>query len=295
MTEAQHVLSFPYVFGEPAWKKYPNVTIGIETITPEVAEDMLYTNIGNRDPKREAIDKAIANGEWTLNGATIVFDENGNLTDGQNRLMACIRTGVPIDTIVVRGIKRSAQITMDTGVKRKLVDYLKLAGYKNCTTVGAMGTAMCYKDLYGLDGVFTHQNSNMVTVKSTFDFINANYAERIEPFVKSVAAVRTSLGVEAKVTGLLFDTFKDAGKENLDEFIGQMLDRRASCESVRMLKVRLRANKESKTGKLPARVVAALIIKAWNAYMRGEDIKHLRFIQGGANPESFPKVFLGYQ
>ena len=28
--------------------------------------------------------------------------------------------------------------------------------------------------------------------------------------------------------------------------------------------------------------------------MQGDDIKQLKFIQGGANPEKFPEIFYGY-
>jgi hypothetical protein len=34
----------------------------------------------------------------------------------------------------------------------------------------------------------------------------------------------------------------------------------------------------------------AVIIKAWNAYRDGREVKSLRWTQGGANPEPFPEA-----
>ena len=289
-------VSFPPIYGERIDHLYPNVRITIERITPEVAEKMLKTNIGNRDPKREPLEKAIRNDEWVLNGATIIFDMAGNLIDGQNRLMACIRSGKPIDTIVVRGISRSAQITMDTGVKRVLADYLKMAGYPNYNALAAVGLAIYRVDTYGLSGAFSLPNTSKDTVKAVFEFIQAEYAERLKPLVGLSKAIHGQFrGIQGGTTAALFDTFKAAGTENTYEFIQQLLNKKPACVSVRLLQDRLYKNAESKQGRMPQRMVAALIIKAWNAYMRGDDIKQLKFTQGGANPESFPEVFLGYE
>lgn len=296
MCKSSRPIAFPPIYGIDATSRYPNIRISIETITPEIAEKMLQANVGNRDPKREAIAKAIQNGEWTLNGATIVFDENGNLTDGQNRLRACITANKPIDTIVVRGIPRTAQITMDVGVKRQLNDYLKMAGYKNCNIVGGVGTMLYRADSYGLEGSFTLPTIGKDTIKTLFEYINENYDERIEPLVSPCKSVqRLYPGIMNGTTGVLFDVFRRAGEDNFTVFVQQLTNRRAACMSVRLLQNQLRKNSDSKQGKMPQKMVAALIIKTWNAYIRGDDIKTLRFTQGGAHPENFPEIFLGYE
>lgn len=296
MCKSSRPIAFPSIYGIDAMRLYPNVQITIETITPEIAEKMLQTNVGNRDPKREAIAKAIQRGEWTLNGATIVFDENGNLTDGQNRLRACITANKPIDTIVVRGIPRTAQITMDVGVKRQLNDYLKMAGYKNCNIVCGVGTMLYRADSYGLEGSFTLPTIGKDTIKTLFEYINENYDERIEPLVSPCKSVqRLYPGIMNGTTGVLFDVFRSAGEDNFTVFVQQLTNKRAACMSVRLLQNQLRKNSDSKQGKMPQKMVAALIIKTWNAYMRGDDIKTLRFTQGGAHPENFPEIFLGYE
>lgn len=288
-------ISFPYVYGENVERMYPEVRISIERIAPDVAKKMLETNVHNRDPKREPIAKAIQNNQWKLNGATIVFDENGVLRDGQNRLMACVKANTAIDTLVVRGVKSDAQITMDTGVKRALVDYLKLSGYKNDSIVGAIGLMIYRADTYGLQNAFTMPTVGKDTIQTIFEFICAEYDTRIGPLTSACKAIRRKYGVASGTSGVLLDAFKQAGDDNLNEFVQQLLNKKPACTSVRLLQNQLLKDKDSKYGKLPQRIVAALIIKAWNAYMRGDEIRQLKFVQGGATPENFPKIFLGYE
>lgn len=288
-------ISFPPIYGEQVEHIYPGVRLTIERITPEVAQRMLETNIGNRDPKRTPLFKAIKNGEWLLNGASIVFDENGNLIDGQNRLMACVVANESIDTIVVRGIERAAQITMDSGVKRLLSDYLKLDGYKDYRYVGSIGSALLRADTIGLSAAFRTSNGNDYTIKAQRDFIHLNYETRIKPIIRRCVNVSNAYGGTNTATlGALFDIFRRS-EDDYMEFVDQLLNRKAACTSVRLLQNRLKANADSKQGKLPQAVIAAYIVKAWNAYMRGDDIKQLKYAQGGAHPESFPEIFFSYE
>lgn len=297
-TSIPNATSFPPIYGENIEREYPNVRLSIERITPDIAKKMLETNVGNRDLKREPLAQALENGEWQLGNDAITFDENGNLTNGQNRLNACINANMPIDVIVARGIKRSAQVTMDTGVKRSLVDYLKMKGYKNCSTVGAIGTALQYVEKYGMDGAFGRQGSNLFTLKSTLDFIDEHDEKRIEPIVRDVMLFRSKQGsrvINSRTLGALFDTFRQAGDDNYRSFVDQLTNKKTACASVRLLLNRLSeyAEEINKGGTLVnQKYVAAIIIKAWNAYMRGDDIKQLRFRQGGAHPESFPEIIL---
>ena len=75
-------MQFPYIYGREVSHEYPGVTMGIEMIYPDVAAEMLKTNIRNRDKKNEPLKKAIEDNEWTLNGSTIVFSDDGVLLDG---------------------------------------------------------------------------------------------------------------------------------------------------------------------------------------------------------------------
>lgn len=285
----------PVVYGIPVSHEYPGVTCSIERIAPEIAEEMLKLNTHNRDRKREPLTKAINDGEWVLNGATIVFSDQGVLLDGQNRLYACIASKTPIDTIVVRGIHQEAQETMDTNVRRSIADYLKMRGYPDYPIVGAIGGAIYRADLGGVRGAFHTPNANEFTLKSCLHFIEENYEDRIlpvKPFCKNLS--RRYRGFNTGTSGVLLDAFRAAGDENMEDFAKKLYDADQSVNGISLLSNQLINNAMSKTGKLPQWVIAALVIKVWNSYITGNEMKCLRFTSGGANPERFPEIQLGY-
>src|SRR5581483_4804534 len=80
---------------------------------------------------------AIQNGEWQENGATIVFNEDGELIDGQHRLAAVIRSGKTIWSLVVRGVssKESVFHTIGDEKPRRVTDLLRTANVNNVAAV----------------------------------------------------------------------------------------------------------------------------------------------------------------
>lgn len=286
-------MKFDYVFGENVEFMYPNVSIHIERIYPHTASEMLKTNVHNRDKYRNAIKKVIEDGLWKLNGATIVWSDDGILLDGQTRLQACVDSGKPIDVIVVRGIDTNAQMSMDTGKKRSVVDYLKLLGYKNATHVGAIGTALYRVDMNDLHAAAYKPNGSDSTVEQTVDWIVNNYEGRILPVYPYVDRTRRSIrGVSAGVIAAIADDLLRNGvsQDDVSDFFQQLSGSKEPCQPVRMLRDRLMKNAYEKGSKLPTDYIAAFIIKAWNAYITGDRLNFLRYSKGGAHPETFPSL-----
>jgi len=92
-----------------------------EKITPDMAQEYLKFNTENYRSlsKDRVISYAsdMKNGRWQFNGESIKFSENGQLIDGQHRLQAIIRAGVPVDMLVIRGVKDDVDI-YDIGAQR---------------------------------------------------------------------------------------------------------------------------------------------------------------------------------
>lgn len=102
----------------------------VETITPQKAAEYLKKNRVNRNIRRHTVDKYaedMRNGAWELNGESICFSENGELKDGQHRLMAIIKAGVPIKSAVCRGVKNTTSI-YDIGNGRSVLDTMTYEG-----------------------------------------------------------------------------------------------------------------------------------------------------------------------
>ena len=113
----------------------------IVTITPEIAKRLLEQNNDNRKMKERVI-KAIAqdikNGHWKLNGESLIVTCDGELNDGQNRLMAIVRAGLPVPSLVVFGVTRDSRLTVDMGAARSVAEFLSMTGNMNAIRFASM-------------------------------------------------------------------------------------------------------------------------------------------------------------
>lgn len=280
---------FEYIYGRDVSHNFPHVEISIECITPEVAQKMLNVNIDNRDFKREPLVEALKNGEWALNGETIIFSDEGTLLDGQNRLLACVKSGIPIVTIVVRGIPKEAQVTMDAGARRIVRDFLKMWGVENYSLVGAIGTGLYRSNHNGVEKAL-YTDGHSATTMSQLNYIMENI-DRIQYLITKIRKTVKMKGVNAATIGVLADLFYSVNDHDADYFFKQ-LDSACPCvQPIALLRNTLLTNAAKKEGKFSQRYIGAIIAKTWNAYMEGREIKCLKFAQGGASPEQFPPIY----
>ena len=112
--------------------KNPPQNSRVIEVTPEVATFILEElNIGNRNRKTMKIAeyaRDMQRGKWTLTGEALKFGTDGLLKDGQNRLAACMRAGVPFKTHAVFGIDPATFSYMDTGAHRNNTDVFVIMG-----------------------------------------------------------------------------------------------------------------------------------------------------------------------
>lgn len=284
---------FEYVYGYNIESEYPLVNVSIERITPDVARKMLEANVGNRDKKKEPLTYAIKNGEWKLNGETVAFSWDGVLRDGQNRLMAIIEAGIPVDTVVVRGVDPESQITMDSGTKRTLSDFLKMAGYKNYKQVATIGAALCRVDETGLNSAYykNHDYSDYTTTRY-LKYIEDNYETRIAPIVLTAySTAKRFTCLRLGTFAPILDAFYKADVESAIDFAEQMRGEKEQCQPVQKLVQRLNDAGKNKQITIAQSTIAAWTIKAWNAYMQDDELRVLQYRQGGSSKEQFPQVY----
>lgn len=130
---------------EEATKRHRKVRVYVCRITPALAELMLETNIRNRRARDRHVDvlsQIISSRDMMLNGESIIFSSDGHLLDGQHRLMACIRSGMAFDSVVVFGISPKAFNTIDAGVARSTGDVLGLSGRANANKMASAVQAL---------------------------------------------------------------------------------------------------------------------------------------------------------
>lgn len=111
-------------------------------ITPEMAKKMLEKNVVNRSMSERRIGsyaELMKNGDWSLTHQGVAFYEDGTLADGQQRLSGIIRAGVPVNMLVVQGLKKSQSIHIDTHRPRSKMDGIKIGGLNGWITSKHIG------------------------------------------------------------------------------------------------------------------------------------------------------------
>ena len=109
-------------------------------LTPAMAERLLAGNTRNRAVIKSYLknmEQVLLRKEWRFNGEPIIISSTGRVLDGQHRLIACVNTGIPIDTILVRGVDESVFPTIDRGVSRTVGNVLSIDGVDHYNSVAA--------------------------------------------------------------------------------------------------------------------------------------------------------------
>lgn len=104
----------------------------VMNITPEMAERWLELNLNNRvrSPEREnAYARAMLSGNWTLTHQGIAFRDDGTLLDGQTRLHAIVKAGIPVKMNVTFGVECANKLLeVDTGRVRSYRNVMQISG-----------------------------------------------------------------------------------------------------------------------------------------------------------------------
>jgi hypothetical protein len=113
----------------------------------EKALDQLQRNRTNRRVKAQVVHKYsmdMARGNWHEDDSNAIsVDSEGNLLNGQHRLMAVVKSGATVRILTVRGASPTAQLVMDSGSGRSFSDYLHMAhGKDNAPVVAALARAV---------------------------------------------------------------------------------------------------------------------------------------------------------
>lgn len=263
----------------------------IMEITPAIAESWLVKNTNNRPISESVVmryARDMTDGAWLLSGESIKFTDDDRLLDGQHRLLAVVRSGVTIQSYVIRGVTPAAFVTMDSGHKRRASDALAMLGYPCAKDLAATATMLLR---YATIGTFGYRGNQGHPSPTQI----VQYVETHPGIVESVKTTSNGNyripGLRGSVHGSLHYLFTLVDPDDCEAFFraiksGANLHERSPLFHLRN---RLTANAID-SRKLPVVDVAALTIKAWNAWREGRDLQMLVWRPGGAAPEKFPEI-----
>lgn len=257
--------------------------VELREITPEMAQVMLQRNTKNRPVNQSQLNrltKEIIEDRWKVNGDAIRFNGKA-LVDGQHRLMAVIKAGKPIKTLVVEGLDSDVFQTIDIGKARSQGDTLAVEGHSNAKELAAM---LSHIERYMTGRCLARTSYTNAEILA----LAAKYPDAKDYMTKchhGRGLVPRSLLMACNYL------FSKKDPEKAAWFIQALISGKDISDehAVYVLRERLMRNALSKS-KLSSPYVFALIIKAWNADRQGKKLKVLKFCEEGDSGEAFPIV-----
>lgn len=268
----------------------PQITHSVVVVTPEMAKRWLGTNANNRRLRDARIAKYrgdMEEGRWTFAGDPIRFDVNGNLVDGQHRLLALADAAVSgVGFLVIRGLPPEAQSVMDQGAKRTAGDQLQMRGVKNAASVAAaVKQFMIWEQgLLFRDTKVVHSEISTPAIEQWV----RNHSIEVEHLNESMHYVRQCES-RPMVGGAAFLIFQAVDAAGAAEFFHRLATGAGtSGDPINTLDQKLRRQRRAGQ-RVTARDELATFIQAWNAWRDGRTVTQLLRPKGGAwTPKNFP-------
>lgn len=274
----------------------PGPRDGYYEIDASAAQKILDKKTKNRplmESSARRLARSIDRGEWVTNGESVIFDASGNLMDGQHRMRAIVLANRPIVTycVFLQRSREAAFDTIDLGSIRKVSDMIALDGhslYRQCAAVARLLHAYEFMVSNEASGLSCATGGNQGAAPSSTAmkrFYEQNQVEIdaatafVSPFKKQLTGfIPESIVGFATLMARRYDPVK-AGRFIEAVVTGENLSKTSPIWLLRTQILQAGRKELGPSYKL------ALLIKTWNAYAAGLQIKTLKF----SSNESFPR------
>lgn len=246
----------------------------LESIGPVEAKELLDKNVANRSLREKRVDQladVMLAGNWRYNGEPIRISESGTLLDGQHRLAAVEKSGKTFEFMVIRGLPQDVMPTIDCGAKRTAADALRIIGAPEYnTTAAAIGAYLM--GFYGL--------RIAATPVDVQNFYTEN-RETVDLAVEIAGSAGRFLGSgKLFVSVAIFMLKNDCDVNELRQFFrrledGELLSRGNPILTLRNKFITDRSIAHHMPHARDVRDRWAMVIRAWNAWRRGERVTRI--------------------
>jgi len=219
----------------------------------------------------------------SMNGQTIVLDEDDNLIDGQHRVNAAILANVPLRAIVVRGVAEGAD-SIDTGRRRSFADILGGRGWQQqnayASTVAVLHHILRGNDPFSANAynVERPSNSELLTTLGKLKRRTLEWAMKATPS-------NPRLFPQATLAAVLYQAHL-ASPKKAEDFVALAASGEGLKDGHPIFAMRRHfiSGKCAKTRE-ERRARYGVIVKAWNLFVTGsKSVSILRHLSGEALP-----------
>lgn len=252
-------------------------------VTPEIADRWLDLNTGNRNLRRDVVDKLardLKNDRFLENGDAVRFSSGGDLLDGQHRLHAMVESQTSAWLLVVSNLPASARDTVDDGTKRTMADRFQFHGEISAPVLAAViRKAILWEQSHRQQGArFTP------SALESFQFL-ADHPE-LRAAARAAEHHRKAKLLPASTIGLCWWLFRPLDADRCAEFFDRLGDGAMLPKGHPVLTLRNRLlDLNAQPGRVVDRQTLAMTIKAWNYYRADKELTTLRH----AEHEKFPQ------
>jgi hypothetical protein len=188
--------------------------------------------------------------------------------------------------VVMRNVPAAAKYHIDTGAKRSFADVLHYMGHKDRNQLAA---SIRWLVQYESDDILSRRPP---TFAEMLNWLEDN--ERVVESVGFISRYVPYFGLKTVLSAIHFHT-RDHMPGEAEAFFTTLRDGEnlEKGDPIHTLRIWLERGMVGTKRPLPV-ITQAIVIKAWNAYIEGRKIQHLRFVPGGTHAESFPKIVSEY-
>lgn len=265
-----------------------NMKTEVKKITPEMAQELLQLNKSNRRLKEDVINvyaREMRRGEWKATGEAIKVSKNKRLLDGQHRLHAIVKAGIPVEMLVITGLEDEVFNVLDTGSTRTAADVLSIEKVSNPVLIAAVGRFIINYN----NNIFSSQENNKKTRPlnrdiQKFVYDNPEIMEIANSFSKDLRKFK--LLPAATIVGMYYILSK-IHINDADAFFNKLitgLDLTDNCP-IRVFRERLIRDQINKT-RLRLGEKITLMIYSWNNFRRGKSVKILKLDTLSPSPKA---------
>ncbi len=256
--------------------------VQVELITPQIAGLYLAANTHNRtcgDSRIRELAGSMKRNEWQLNGDAIRFDVEGVLADGQGRLKACLLSGIPFTTLVIRGLPKEAFKTIDLGKKRSVADVLSIEGEANATKLARCLRFIAFYECGTYNGV-------KVTPQQADELLKRHPGVR--KWTQAGASLYRITGHGAMLSAVAY-LGSITRPSQAEDFVRLLLEGTGLTKGSPVLVLRDRLQQDrAASSKLTPSYVAQLAIHGYNAFVRKESQRFL--LKGNVSSCELPRI-----
>lgn len=258
------------------------------TFSPELAAWILeHNNEGNRKIKPSRIRRyaeAMDSGKWLLTGETIIFAIGGRLLDGQNRLLACVRTGKPFTSYVVFGIKENVFVAINTASARTPGDMFHTSRVQFPQTVSQAVRWLINADEEGSNRRTSHSNDALWQF-----YKNEIKVSKLQRIISRVNKLPKTIPHGALVAHfyLFYEKDEDVAAAMMRDFEGK---KNGPVGPAKRLLDFIARKRKANGGRLNDVWINALLIRTWNAYRAGNPKAAMDSVLRYTIEQQFPTI-----